>query len=180
MAHQRKVANTPMKRLEALEAAHNALVESLYSIGKCAHHKVDSSNAISAANASDLATSKTLTAALGTALPLHGADTEAHTQADVIATAAAWSSAPNEPADLAEVQAALNEIKADWNGHIADAAAHRGVLAEIDGDGVLTPTAISTADATDQSSANALANALKSAFNIHFKSAAPDIVLINS
>lgn len=180
MAHTRKTPNLPTTRIEALEAGYNALLTMLAAIGKLPHHKIDSANLITAAAASDLATSKTLTAELAAALSPHGADTEVHTVADTIALPAAWTSAPSEPADLAEVQAVLNELKADWNGHIADAAAHRGVLAEVDGNGALTPTAISTADATDQTTANALANALKSAFNIHFNAGVPSLELTSS
>lgn len=178
MAHTRKVRNLPALRIEACETAINELLQCLYGTGNLAHHKQD--DLITTADASDLATSKTLAKALALWIPLHGADTEVHTVADVIATAAAWTSAPDEPANLTEVQNVLNELKTDWNGHITDASAHRGVVAVIDGDGVLTPQAITTADATDQSTANALANALKSYCNNHAKSWAPDIVSVPS
>jgi hypothetical protein len=178
MADTRNVLNLPGERLAALEAAINGMISSLVTTGMIAHHGTD--DLITSADASDLATSKTLTAELATWLPAHGANTNIHTAAGTIATAAAWTSTPGEPADLTEVQNVLNELKTDWNGHIVDTAAHRGVLGPISGDGVLAPMMISTANATDQSTANALANALKSAFNIHGQSGVPSIVLVNS
>lgn len=178
MTSYRKVENTPGKRLEGIEAAINRLNACLAGAGQLAHHELD--DLITTADASDLATSKALAKALALWIPLHGADTDVHTAADVIATAAAWTSAPDDPADLTEVQNILNELKADWNGHIADASAHRGVFAPIDGNGVLTPQAITTADATNQGTANALANAIKAYCNNHAESANQDIQLIRS
>ena len=93
MPAKRNVPNLPQERLAAAEAAIEALNAALEAVGALAHHGVD--DLITSADASDLATSKTLTAELATWLPLHGADTDIHTVADTIATAAAWTSAPD-------------------------------------------------------------------------------------
>lgn len=180
MAYTKDVANIPSLIVAGILAAYNELLAGLIASGKIAHHKADTTNAIATADASDLATLKALVLDMAPKLALHGADTEAHTAADTIAEPAAWTANPAVPVDLTECQNILNELKTDWNAHIAVAAAHRSVLAEIDANGVLTPTAITTANATDQATSEALANALKSAWNIHMASAGADIVIVDS
>jgi hypothetical protein len=118
---------------------------------------------ITEADSEDLATSKTLTKALADAFAAHQADTAQHSAAGAIAAPAAWASSPDEPADLDEVEAVLNELKADFNAHLILTDIHRGY----GGQGGHAAVIVSTTDATDQGSADTLANALKVAMNRH-------------
>jgi len=128
---------------------------------------------ITTPDASDLATSKTLTQAITNAFVAHGADVGAHSVADAaLDVPAAYTSHPAVPADLAEVQAALNELKTDLNTHLANATPHRG-----GGQGGYAVVAVSTTNAIDQATSNALANALKAAFNLHLLSGMKEPVI---
>lgn len=183
MTETRRVQNTPGRRDEGIEAAFNGMVTALVDAGIVVHHDADAANLVATPDASSLATSKTLAKALALAVVAHGADTGAHTTADAaVVQAAAWASAPNEPADLAEVGGILNELKADLNLHVAQTDHHRGVVwGTVGGDGIVAVKAITTADyASTQGEANALANAIKAFLNNHIKAAAPSIELIDS
>ena len=67
----------------------------------------------------------------------------------------------------------------DLNAHIVLATAHRGEGGG-SGAGGVEILAVSTANAIDQATANALANALKAAMNRHFGAGSPDIQLVAS
>lgn len=140
------------------------LVTALAAVGLLPHYSPDGVQ-VTAADSTSLATSKTLTLALVDAFVAHGLDTSIHSVADAALDVPAEAAThPAEPADLAEVGATLNQLKADLNTHIANATPHRGV----GGEGGLTVAQISTSDfATTQGEANTLANALKVAFNRH-------------
>lgn len=171
MAETLQIINMPKKLIEGYPTAINEITQALVDAGIVVHHKQD--DLISTADASSLATSKTLTKALAEWMVAHAADTDVHTSADAgVVQAAAWSSAPAEPADLAEVMAILNELKTDINTHVAQTDHHRGQpWGTVGGDGVVVAKAITTTNATDQPEANALANALKAFCNNHAKAA---------
>jgi hypothetical protein len=80
-----------------------------------------------------------------------------------VATPAIMSSA--SASDLPSVIVRANEAKAVLNAHIADEVAHERY-----------GSAIATADATDQATANTLLNAIKTAFNAHGASTSYHIV----
>jgi len=171
MAETLKIIDMPQRLLEGYPTAINETIQALADAGIVVHHKQD--DLIATADASSLATSKTLTKALAEWIVAHAADTDVHTSADAaVVQAAAWASAPAEPADLTEVMATLNELKADINLHVAQADHHRGqAWGSVGGDGVVVAKAITTTDATDQPEANALANAIKAFCNNHAKAA---------
>lgn len=177
-----QVLDLPIERIAASVKVVNQLTSALGAMGVLPHYRpsVDSAgnliDAVTAADASSLATSQTLAAALATALTAHGVDVQAHSSSSAI-PCAAWVSAPAVPANLAEVQSVLNEVKADFNTHIANATPHR----PLGGQGkVAQPAAISTADASDQATANTLANAIKVALNAHTRAGADTIVVVGS
>ncbi len=177
-----RVPDLYLPKIEAGLTVLNEVVQALGAEGALPHYRPSRDGAglptdlVTAAAAADLGTSKTLAAALATALTAHGADTEAHSSADVIPIAA-WASSPAEPANLTEVQNVLNEVKADFNTHIANATPHR----PLGGQGRLAvAAAISTADASDQTTANTLANVLKAAINAHARAGAQTIIVVPS
>lgn len=179
----RKIQDLPALHDDGHEAAFNDLLDRLCDAGVIVHHEYKSADQVTAANASDLATSKTLATALALAVVAHGADTDIHTTADAaLVQAAAWSSAPSEPADLAEVGAVLNELKTDINLHVLQTDHHRGqVWGGLVTDGVLAGNVIATADYTStQGEANTLANAIKAFLNAHAKSGAASIERVSS
>lgn len=182
MSYTRKAPDLPLEREAANRGAVNEVIQTLVDAGIVVHHQQKSADLITTPDASDLATSKTLAAALALAIPAHGADTDIHTTADAIAQAAAWSSAPAEPADLAEVGAIANELKTDINTHVAQTDHHRGQpWGTVGGDGVVVAKAITTANfSSTQGEANALLNAIKAFFNNHVKAAASTIEVIDS
>lgn len=173
--------DTPPARVAACIEVTNQITQALGSMGVLPHYSspFDSTGAVrtlvTAADASNLATSKTLAKALADALIAHGASTDKHSAADSIQIAA-YASSPAEPADLTEVQAVLNEVKSKFNTHIANATPHRGV----GGAGKATIGTVTTADATDQTTANTLANALKAALNAHDRAGAQTISVVAS
>lgn len=119
---------------------------------------------VTAAAATNLATSITLANQLKAVFNRHIADAlddhgcGAHAVADatnVVTTADAATL-------LAEVQTLLNAIKTKFNAHLTQASVHAN------NDGTNTEA---TADATDQTTANALATSLKAKLNAHMASA---------
>lgn len=142
------------------------LIDTTLSTGLVAHH--DSTNTqITAPDATDLATLKTLILALTNSQVAHGLDVAQHSAADAaMDVPAGFTSHPSEPADLAECQAANNQLKADLNTHLLNATPHRGV----GGQGGFSPTQIATTDGSDQATNETLANALKDAYNRHYNS----------
>lgn len=113
---------------------------------------------VTAANASSLATSLTLTKALIYAYGVHIADLLAHDAADSTNTVA---STTDDVINLATAITAANQIKAAYNAHRAQSGVHPN-----DDSGHQT----TSSDATDQSSLNTLLNELKSDFNAHIAS----------
>lgn len=127
---------------------------------------------VTAANASDLATCITLTNNLITIYRQHLEDSTyveggalAHKVPDPAPALVIAS-------DLATCITALNAIKADYNTHRASTTYHYNADAT---------NAVTSADATDQSSANTLANEIKTDLNAHMASApsAPSIRMVS-
>ncbi len=182
-AYTRKVADLPNTREEGDRLAINEIIQALGDGGKIVHYQQLTSQLVTTADASSLATSKTLAKALALAVKAHAISVGPHSVADdssAATQAAAWASAPSEPADLTEVQNIANELKTDINAHVANATPHRSKQGEIGVDGVITVYAITTAAATDQSTSNALLNAIKNFLNNHIKSAASSVEVIAS
>lgn len=147
--------------------------QTLVAAGICPHYNSDGTT-VTAADASDLPTLKTLVKALSDTFVAHGLDTGIHSAADVaLDEPAQFTSSPSEPADLAEAQAVNNQLKADLNAHLANVTPHRG----IGGEGALTVALVATADGTDQATNETLANALKAAFNRHVRMGLADFVV---
>ena len=124
---------------------------------------------VTAATASSLATSRTLTRDIWLVATTHfadaiadsGANGGAHLAADATAIAAFGDNIATD-ADLAAIQAALNAYKAALNVHASESGVHAH------DDGALV---IATTDASDQGTANTLANAIKAALNTHITAA---------
>lgn len=110
---------------------------------------------VTAANATNLATLRTLCRNLWAVGRLHFADALNHVGADGTNT---WSNQPAEDAVLTDLQTWLNAAKAAFNAHRTQASVH------FTNDATNT---ITSADATDQSSADTLANELKTDLNAH-------------
>lgn len=122
---------------------------------------------VTAANASDLATSLALLTNVEAVLARHYANAKGHKVADgvnsVISAAAAI--------DLATAITRANEVKADYNLHVASTTYHYVADAT---------NTIAAANATDQASLNTLLNELKTDVNAHniFAIAAKSISLV--
>jgi hypothetical protein len=176
-----KVRDLPQEKQDALIAVHNQTIQALGGQGVLPHYSspFTSTGAVRAlvttADASDLDTSKALAKALADALTSHGTDTDAHSASSAIACAA-YTSSPALPADLTEVQNILNEVKADFNTHIASTTVHRGA----GGQGKASMLTITTTDASNQGTANTLANAIKVALNAHDAAGAQSIDVVAS
>lgn len=142
--------------LAALNSKIHASISLVASTSSDYKNPAGSTDAVSAANASDLATSITLADAITAFCNRHAADDGAHK--------AAYSSAPiatTALSTLSDVQTRANAIKTWYETHRASTTYH--------------PTAdstntISSASATDQSSANTLLNELKTDINAHVAS----------
>lgn len=175
----RNVSKLPGKLLPGLAASVQELVDATLATGVVAHY--DGTNSpVTTADADDLATLKTITLDLTNAFVAHGLDSETtqdvaqHSALDAaLDVPAGFTSHPLEPADLAECQATLNQLKADFNTHIANATPHRSAGEQ----GGFTPTIISTTDGSNQATNETLANAIKAAFNIHIKSGMQTLIL---
>jgi hypothetical protein len=111
---------------------------------------------VTAANATNLATSLTLTNQLKGVFGAHCKDDSSHLIKDLVNSMDGYADATN----LATVQVVLNALKVKYNAHLSQSGVHV----------VNDPNTVATANATDQSTANALANALKAALNIHLAS----------
>ena len=112
---------------------------------------------VSAANATDLATSLTLVNQLRQRWLQHRDDDLAHKIADALPALTAPAAT-----DLTTAQTLANEIKADYTAHIGSTTYHYTADAT---------NTIAAADATDQTTLNALLNELKTDFNAHIISA---------
>jgi hypothetical protein len=140
-------------------AAHNALK---LQIGAASFFHLDVyEKTITAANASDLATSQTLLAQIVGILTEHFADTLAIKVVDP-------TSLPTQltPTDytLAAAITAANLCKASYNTHRASTTYH--YTAD-------STNAVASADATDQTSLNTLLNEMKGDINAHLASGQP-------
>jgi hypothetical protein len=113
--------------------------------------------AITAANASDLATSQALVRAIGAAYYRHINDTLGHLAVDDTNLIGGLGTAPS----LADVQDAANGIKSAFNAHRSQAGVH---VATDAGHAITSP------DASDLPSAITLLNELKTDINAHFTS----------
>jgi hypothetical protein len=122
--------------------------------------------AVTAAAATTLGTSITLANNIYGILMNSVADDQAHIVSDGYATLSIDGYSP--AVDLASVIVLLNACKLIHNAHLSQAVA--GVNVHVNND---SGNVIATAAATDQTSANTLANALKAAINLHILSAKP-------
>lgn len=111
---------------------------------------------VTAANASDLDTSVTLCQALHSAYYQHRTDALAHDAVDATNTVAATRASV---VGLATAIVVANQLKAAYNAHRAESGVHPNND---------SGHAISSADASDQSSLNTLLNELKADMNAHF------------
>ena len=128
---------------------------------------------VSAANASDLATSLTLANAIKRVYELHLESASgleggvlAHKEADA-------APALTTATDLATAITLANAIKADYNTHRASTTYHYNADAT---------NVVTSADATDQTSLNTLLNEIKTDLNAHMASApsAPSLRLVGA
>jgi hypothetical protein len=117
--------------------------------------------AISAADASDLPTLKTLCKDICDVFDAHQADVGLHFQASGELTNAAYVSSPAEPANLAECMGILIEAKGDWNTHITQIAVPSSDVHY----GADPRAVVGAANAVDQGTAETLANEIKWRFN---------------
>ena len=181
--YTRKVADVPSARAEGNRLAINEVITALGVNGSLVHYRHDTADLVTTADASDLATSKALAWALALAVKAHAIKTGIHSVADDSSAAtmnASWTANPLVPVNLTEVQNIANELATDINAHIANATPHRSKWGTIGVDGVLTVKAITTTAAIDQSTSNALLNAIKNFYNAHLKDAASLIELVAS
>lgn len=135
---------------------------------------------VTAATASSLATSRTLTQDIWAVATTHfadaiassGANGGAHAVADSTAIAS-FGSKIADTAVLATIYGALNAYKAALNVHASQSGVHSHDDASL---------VIATADATDQNSTNTLANAIASALNTHISAAmaGPSIKIVGA
>lgn len=169
MPKTRNIGDLPRHIDDGLVEQHNQLLDALGALGALPHH--ERTTAVSAAAATDLATSVALANDIRARYVAHIADTDAHAAADATNTVTAVAAT-----DLATVNTLVNEIKGDLNAHIALASVHRGV----GGAGGVTIATVTTANGTDQTTANALCNALKAALNNHVRAGAPNLALVAS
>ncbi len=161
-----------VKRVRQMPDAHllpdwltEDVVSTLIGAGLVPHHN-NNGAVIDVKDATDLDSSKALAKAIADTLVDHGADVGLHSAADeTIEFDTEYTSAPDLPADLTEVQNILNEAKSLFNAHLANATVHRSV----GGAGGVAIGTITTANANSQATANALANAIKAAYNRHAK-----------
>lgn len=110
---------------------------------------------VTAANASSLATLRTLCRNIWSVGKAHFADDVAHAVAD---TTNLWGDQPAEDASLEDLQTWLNARKASFTAHLTQSGVHYANDAT---------TAIASDDATNQSTANALGNEIKGDLNAH-------------
>lgn len=115
---------------------------------------------VTAANASNLATSVTLTNNLRGVMLEHFRDDVSHRLADD--TSVGLLDGYSDAVILDDVEDQLNTMHHVFNGHLSRSVSSIKVHLNDDAVNVVT-----TAAATDQSTANALGNALKSAVNAH-------------
>lgn len=173
---------TQVRRVEPHDAAWAALINALKAqLGAGSSFHLDASEiTVSAANATDLASSLVLVNQLkhvyngpkGSApYPGHRLDTGSGLAHKVADTTNSISSA--DATDLASAITLANELKAEFNAHIASTTFHYTADAT---------NTVATANASDQTTLNALVNQLKTSLNAHMASApsAPSVRLISA
>ena len=155
----------------AMVAAFNALRLALAPAGSFVHAEVTSTTGgdfttptivpatFAAPPASDLPSLLRLAAEIAGRLGLHFRDTFAHRAAD-----GASALAKPAPTSLAEATAFLNDAKAKWNAHLTRPGVHLANDAA---------NAIGAPDATDQQTAQDLANTIRVVFSPHIQNALP-------
>ncbi len=169
MAASRNIPDLPRSVSEGMRDAYNELNAALAAQGLLPHHAA--TTAVADTGTADLAAVQVLANALRTAYEAHRVNTDAHAASDtanVIAAAAATN--------LATSITLLNELKADFNLHIARTAAHRNII----GAGVATQLLVTTTDAIDLATSQALAAALLLAYNRHAAAGAKLVAFTSS
>jgi hypothetical protein len=138
VAQDRSVNELPVfKDAAAFEEQQN-LIAQLGAVGITQHYQeAVAADLETTTVASDLATSKTLAKALADALSAHALLTTKHSAASTVDNSAHTSS-PSVPANLAEVIAVANELKADLLGHLQNGTPHRAAALVAGQDGIDT------------------------------------------
>lgn len=179
--------NTDQELMLAIAKAHNALQDALsQSLSDGYFHRdltqttsspiftvgsiVVTPVVVSAANATSLPTSITLSNQLFGILNQHMSDGEAHLKSDGVNLQTLDGYQTQLASNLSTVEVLLNALKVIYNKHLTQAGVHQNND---------TTNTVSTANATDQTTANALANALKTALNAHMGSAPVGMPRIN-
>lgn len=117
------------------------------------HVANDTTNVVSSANASNLATSITLANEIKTDFNAHIASTSFHSVADGTNTVTSANAT-----DLASVITLANEMKGDYNAHRSQSGVHPYNDSYWE---------VTSAAASDQTSANTLLNEIKADYNLH-------------
>ncbi|WP_438029004.1 hypothetical protein [Sorangium sp. So ce233] len=124
---------------------------------------------VTAANASDTATLRTLCRDLYRVYSTHIADTEAHKVADSTNTVSVGL--PAEDADQTALNTFMNELKADYNAHRSQTGVH------CNND---SGNAVAAVDASDAATSYTLANEIKTDLNAHIQASltSPGVELV--
>jgi hypothetical protein len=132
--------------------------------GTFAHADATGMAEIASPDANDLPSLKTLCQEICVRMQAHDDDIVAHKHADTGNLAvAAWASSPNVPADLAECEAILIEVKGEWNTHVAKI----NVAANADVHFGYAPNQLCVEpNAVDQATSEVLANEIKGRYNV--------------
>ncbi len=179
-ATTRKAQDFPIRREQAIRAALDEHIQTLADRGLCPHYAPNGA-LVSTPDATDLATSKVLAAALALAVVAHGADDGIHSAADVIVRTASWASYPSAPANLTEVQNIANSLLTDLNTHVANATPHRAIQGTFSATtGAVAALALTTTAATSQPTADTLLNAIKAFLNMHTKAGISAIEIVSN
>lgn len=167
--HVRKTPNAVMYAVaESLNATRRALTQDTTTYPHCDVTSLQSgdyttpassAHQVTATDASSLATLRTLCRDLYVVGAAHFADAVAHVAAD---TDNDWGTKPATDAALSALQTWLNARKVDLNAHFLQSGVH------FTND---TTRLITSADATDQSSSDTLANEIKADLNAHITAA---------
>ena len=165
----RDVSTLPKLTRDALFAEYNDLVDALGVTGCILHtEEAQSGDTISVADATDEATTITLSNAIKADLNTHLASTVKHVAAD-----ATNPTTEDDATDQTTINTLVNALKDDLDAHQILTASHRGT----GGPGSVTaaPIAQTAADATDAATSVTLVNALKALFNLHVQSGAQNL-----
>jgi hypothetical protein len=170
----RYVRDVPPDRLTASIEQLQALTTSMRSVGLLLHREAPFSTELATEGSpANLAAVIANANALKALYNAHRQQTSKHIAAD--ATNVVTSA---DATDQTTANTLLNEIKTDMIAHQALAAAHD--VGPLQGGIGAAPTTISTANASDLATSQALYAALALAYNRHVKSGAPDLAIIPS